>query len=176
MDSVKKFWDDTNTMKDKAQYTVVDSYNEVFSATGTSSVPTAFPFGIKSGDMDLLTPANDGTAGETKAYRLEFVMKGVTAGTGVVAVTGAAEGGPEEYICDVGISSVGAIVESGSFLIIDSMTLNSFHLDGCSIAVADSGNSRVAKLGFDAIGYRYIRFYVPTLTTITDLRIFARHF
>ena len=163
-------------MKDKAEYTVVDSYNEVFAATGTSSVPTAFPFGILTGDMDLLAPENDGVAGETKAYRLEFIMKVITAGTGTVAITGAAEGGPEEYICEVDISTVAAIVESGSFLVVDSMVLRSFHLDGFSIAVADSGNSRVAKLGFDALGYRYIRFYVPTLTTITDLRIYARHF
>ncbi len=163
-------------MKDKAQYTVVDSYNEVFKATSTSSVPTAFPFGIKSGDMDLLDAKNDGVAGETKAYHLEFVMKGVTAGTGVVAITGAAEGGPEEHICSVVISSAADIVESGTFRVIDSMTLTSTHLDGLSIAIADSGNSRVAKLGFDALGYRYIRFYVPTLTTISDLRIFARHF
>lgn len=163
-------------MKDKAQFTVVDSYNEVFSAIASSFVPTAFPFGVTSGDMDLLTSANDGGAGETKAYRLEFVMKGVTAGTGTVAITGAAEGGPEEHICSIAISSAADVVESGTFRIIDSMTLTSTHLDGCSIAVADSGNSRVAKLGFDALGYRYIRFYVPTLTTITDLRIFARHF
>lgn len=163
-------------MKDNAQYTVVDSYNEVFSATATSSVPTAFPFGIKSGDMDLLAPENDGVAGETKAYRLEFIMKGIIAGTGTVAITGAAEGGPEEHICSVVISSAADVVESGTFRVIDSMTLTATHLDGFSIAVADSGNSRVAKLGFDALGYRYIRFYVPTLTTITDLRIFGRHF
>ncbi len=163
-------------MHEKAEFTAVDSYNEVKTVIATSSLPTAFPFGVTSGDIDLLSTNNGAVGTETRAYRLEIIMKGVTAGTATVAITGASEGGPEEHICSVAISSATDVVESGTFRIIDSMTLTSTHLAGCSIAVADSGNSRVAKLGFDALGYRYIKFYVPTLTTITDLRIFARYF
>ena len=163
-------------MHEKAQFSAVDSYNEVKAVTGTSSVPTTFPFGVTSGDMDLLAPKNGAVGIETRAYRLEIIMKGVTAGTATVVITGASEGGPEEHIASIDVSSAADIVESGTFRIIDSMILTSTHLAGCSIAVADSGNSRVAKFGFDAIGYRYINFYIPTLTTITDLRIIARYF
>jgi len=163
-------------MHEKAEFTVVDSYNEVKIITATSALPTEFPFGVTSGDMDLLSANNGAIGTETRAYRLEIIMKGVTAGTATVAITGASEGGPEEHICSMGISSAADVVESGTFRIIDTMTLTSTHLAGCSIAVADSGNDRVAKLGFDAIGYRFIKFYVPTLTTISDLRIFARYF
>ena len=163
-------------MQYRAEFSAVDSYNQVKAVIATSSVPTAWPFGVTSGDMDLLSVTNGAIGQETRAYRLEIIMKGVTAGTATVAITGASEGGPEEHICSVAVSSAADIVESGTFRIIDSMTLTSTHLAGCSIAVADSENSRVAKLGFDAIGDRYINFYIPTLTTITDLRIFARYF
>lgn len=163
-------------MHEKAQFTAIDSYNLVHTATTTASVPTAFPFGATSGDMDLMAAKNGAVGKETKAYRLEIIMTGTPAGTGTVVITGAAEGGPEEQICSVAVSSAADIVESGSIRIIDSMTLTSTHLAGCSIAVADSGNSRVAKLGFDALGYRFIRFYVTALTTISSLRIFVRHF
>ncbi len=163
-------------MKEKAQFTAVDSYNEVKAVTSTSSVPTVFPFGVTSGDMDLLSSSNGAVGTETAAYRLEIIMKGVTAGTATVAITGASEGGPEEHICSVDVSSTADVVESGTFRIIDAMVLTSTHLDGLGIAVADSGNSRVAKLGFDALGYRYIKFYVTVLTNITDLRIYARYF
>ena len=163
-------------MHEKAQFSAVDSYNLVKTITATSALPTAFPFGVISGDMDLLKAKNGGIADETRAYRLEVIMKGLTAGTATVAVTGASAGGPEEHICSVAISSVGGIVESGSYLIVDSMDLTSTHLAGCSIDVADSANDRVAKLGFDAIGYQFIKFYVPTLTTITELQIYARYY
>ena len=163
-------------MHEKAEFTAVDSYNLIKTATSTSSAPTAFPFGVTSGDMDLLAPKNGAVGTETRAYRLEIIMTGTPAGTATVVITGASEGGPEEQICSVDISSAADVVESGSIRIIDSMTLTSTHLAGCSILVADSGNSRVAKLGFDAIGYRYINFYIPTLTTITSLKIHVRHF
>lgn len=168
-------------MKDKAQYTVVDSYNIVKELTGgtTDTFPTAFPFGITSGDMDLLAPKNDGVAGETKAYRLGVLMtaKGTAGGTGTVMVTGAAEGGPRELIGTLTIT-MNAVVETGDWRIIDTMVLptDAIHLDGFSIAVADSGNSRPTKFGADVLGYRYIKFYVTALTNITDLRIYVRHF
>lgn len=163
-------------MNPKAEFTAIDSYELIKTFTATSSVPTAFPFGVASGDMDLLLPKNGAVGTETRAYRLEIIMTGTPAGTATVAIFGASEGGPEEQICSVAVSSAADITESGSVRIIDAMTLTSTHLAGCSIAVADSGNSRVAKLGFDAIGYRYINFYAPTLTTITSLKIYARHF
>lgn len=163
-------------MNDRAEFTAIDSYNIVKEVTSTSSAPTTFPFGITSGDMDLLSATNGGKGTETKAYRLEILMTGTVAGTGTVVITGASEGGPEEQICSVAISSAADIVETGAFRIIDTMVLTQTHLAACSIVVADSGNSRPAKLGFDAVGYRFINFYIPVLTNITDLRIYVRFF
>ena len=164
-------------MKDKAIFTAVSSYKLVKEIDATSSAPTAFPFGITSGDMNLLTPTNGGVADETRSYRLAMLMtaKGTSGGTGTVIVTGASEQGPEEQIASLAIT-MNAVVETGDWRIVDEMVLSDTHLAGCSIAVADSGDSRPTKFGFDAVGYRFIRFYAPTLTNITDLRIYARFF
>ncbi len=161
-----------------AEQTVIDSYNIVkeIDSGATTAAPTTFPFGVTSGDMDLLLPANGGRGGETKAYRLSILMTAKPAGSGTVVITGASEGGPEEQICSLALDNSADITESGDWRIMDTITLASTHLAACSILVADSGNSRPAKLGFDAIGYRYINFYVTALTTITNLRIYVRHF
>jgi len=162
----------------KADHTAIDSYNIVKEVTGgaTDTLLTAFPFGVTSGDMDLLSAINGGAGEETKAYRLEILVTAKPAGTGTIAITGASEGGPEEMIGIIDIDCTADVVESGDWRVIDVMDLTSYHLNGCGIATADSGNDRVAKFGFDAIGYRYIKFYVTSLTTITDLRIYARYF
>jgi len=166
-------------MHEKAEFTAIDSYNIVKTVTGgaTDTFPTAFPFGVTSGDMDLLSPKNGAVGVETRAYRLGILMtaKGTSGGTGTVMVTGASEGGPIELIGSLAIK-MNAVVETGDWRIVDEMVLTSAHLAGCSILVADSGNSRPTKFGADVIGYRYIKFYVTSLTNITDLRIYSRYF
>ncbi len=164
-------------MHEKAEFTAIDSYNLVDSVTGsaTDTFPTAFPFTTTSGDMDLLLPANGGIGNETKAYRLGILITGQPAGSATVIVAGASEGGPIEHIASLAVT-IGAVVETGDWRLADTITLTSTHLAGCSIAVADSGNSRPAKFGFDAVGYRFIRFYVTSLTTTTDIRIHVRYF
>lgn len=161
-----------------AEQTVVDSYNIVKTVTGgtTTATPTTFPFGVTSGDIDLLSANYGGKGNETKAYRLGILVTAQPAGTGTLVITGASEGGPEEQICSLALDNSADITETGDWRIMDTMTLTSTHLAACSIIRADSGNSRPCKVGFDAIGYRYIRFYVTALTTITDLRIYARYF
>lgn len=168
-------------MNEKAEFTIVDSYNIIKTVTGgtTDTFPTSFPFGVTSGDMDLLSSSNGAIGVETRAYRLGILMtaKGTTGGTGTVMVTGAAEGGPRELISTLSIT-MNDIVETDDWRIIDTITLPSdaIHLDGFSVAIADSGNSRPSKYGADFIGYRYPKFYVTALTNITDLRIYARYF
>jgi hypothetical protein len=156
-----------------AQRTSISSYQLVYDG-GDVTEPTAFPLGIKSGDMDLLSSIKGGTGKETKANYIEVVMTGDQAGTGTVLITGACEQGPEEAIASLAIT-VGTVVESGTRRWVDTMEQTAFTLSACSTLVADSGNSRVAKFGTDAIGYRYIKFY-PTLTTTTNLKIYARYF
>ena len=159
-----------------AEQSVVDSYNIVKTVTSgtTTAAPTAFPFGIVSGDIDLLDANYGGKGAETKAYRLALLFTGKPAGSGTIVITGAADGGPEEPICSLAVT-VGSVVETGDWRWVDTITLTSYHLAACSIVRADSGNSHPTKLGFDAIGYRYIRFYVTALTTTTDIRIYARY-
>ena len=157
-----------------ADQSVCDSYNIVKTFDGTTTAPTTFPFGIKSGDMDLLSAVNGGKGEETKAYRVALLITAKPAGTGTIVVTGACEGGPEEFIASLAIDCSSDITETGDWRIVDVMALTDFHL-GRGIDLADSGNSHPAKFGFDAIGYRYLRFYGTSLTTITDVRIYARY-
>jgi hypothetical protein len=165
-------------MYGNAEQSVVDSYNLVASVTGgtTTSAPTTFPFGITSGDIDLLLPRYGGRGNETQAYRLAILITAKPAGTGTIVVTGAASGGLEELIASLAIDCSADITETGDWVVVDTITLTSYHLAACSIVVADSGNDHPCKVGFDAIGYRYIKFYVTSLTTITDVRIYARYF
>ena len=153
----------------------IDSYEIVKTVTSgtTTAAPTAFPFGITSGDIDLLSANYGGSGSETKAYNLEILITGKPAGTGTIVITGAADGGCEEPICSLAIT-VGTVVETGTWRWVDTATLTRWHLAECSIVVADSGNSHPTKIGWDNIGYRYIRFYISSLTTITDIRIYAR--
>ncbi len=158
-----------------AEQSIIDSYELVKTVDGgtTTAAPTAFPFGIVSGDIDLLSANYGGAGKETKAYRLAILVTGKPTGTGTIVITGAADKGPEEPICSLAIT-VGTVVETGTWRWVDTITLTSYHLAGCSIAAADSGNSHPTKVGWDNIGYRYIRFYVTSLTTTTDIRIYAR--
>lgn len=160
----------------RAEFTAVDGYELVKEVTGgtTTAAPTAFPFGTTSGDIDTLKAKYGGIGDETKAYRLEILITGKPAGTGTIVITGAADGGPEEPICSLAIT-IQAIVETGTWLWVDTIALTNYHLAEDCILVADSGNSHPTKLGFDAIGYRYINFYVAALTTVTDIRIYARY-
>ena len=164
-------------MYGNAEQTIVDSYNIVDSVTGgaTDTFPTSFPFTTTSGDMDLLLPANGGKGTETKAYRLGILITGQPAGSATVIIAGASEGGPIEHIASLAVT-IGSVVETGNWRIADTIVLTPTHLAACSILAADSGNSRPTKVGFDAIGYRYIKFYVTSLTTTTDIRIYARYF
>ncbi len=159
-----------------AAFSAVDGYELVKEVTGgtTTAAPTAFPFGTTSGDMDLLKPSYGGIGDETRSYRLEILITGKPAGTGTIVITGAADGGPEEPVCSLAIT-VGAVVETGTWLWVDTINLTNYHLAEDNILRADSGNSHPCKVGFDAIGYRYIKFYVTALTTVTDIRIYARY-
>ena len=68
----------------EAEKTIVGSYTLVKTVTGgtTTSAPTAFPFGVTSGDMNLLEANYGGVADETRAYRVEILITGKPAGTG----------------------------------------------------------------------------------------------
>lgn len=156
---------------ENAKQTFISSYLKVYDG-GDVSEPTAFPLGATSGDMDLLKSPYPVSGSETKANEIEILITADQAGTGTVLITAACDGGPEEPVASLAIT-VGTVEESGTRKWVDTMVKTSFHLAPHACVVADSGNSHPAKFGFDAIGYRYLKFY-PTLTTITNIQIYAR--
>jgi len=158
-----------------AERTTIDSYNLVYTGDGNDTEPTAFPLGVTSGDINLLSPNYGGAGAETKANRLELLFVGDQAGTGTVLVTGASQGGPEECIASLDLT-FGTVTESGSDVWCDTITLTSYHITSTGIAVADSGNSHPAKFAFDAVGYQYIRFYTTNFSSVTSVKIYARYF
>ncbi len=160
----------------EAEKTIIGSYSIIKTVTGgtTTTAPTAFPLGVTSGDMNLLAAKFGGVADETRAYRLAILILTKPAGTGTIVFTGAAPNGCEEPICSLAISSAADIVESGDWRWVDTITLTNFHLAEDNILRADSGNSHPCKVGWDNIGYQFLRAYVTALTTITDVKIYAR--
>ena len=161
-----------------AEQSVVSNYKLVYTGDGSDTDPTtanSFPLGVTSGDINLLLPEWGGKGTETKGYRLGIIIVADQTGSGTLEITGAAPGGPEEYICSLAFTA-GGTVETGTDRWVGIMTLTSYHLAACSIVVADSANLHIAKLGFDAIGYQYIRFYNTALTSITKIEVYARYF
>ncbi|KKL83974.1 hypothetical protein LCGC14_1969380 [marine sediment metagenome] len=163
---------------DNAEQSVVGGYQIVHTVTGgtTTAFPTSFPFGnVVTADINLLDAKWGGKGTETKGYRLAILITGKPAGSGTIIVAGIAPGGPVEQIASLAVT-IGSVVETGDFRIADTIVLTSVHLDGCGIAAADSGNSRPTKVGWDNIGYWLIKFYVTSLTTTTDIKVYARIF
>jgi hypothetical protein len=160
-----------------AEQSAVDSYTLVDTGDGTDTYPTTFPFGVTSGDIDLLSSKWGGIGSETKAYRIGmlFTVNGA-AGSGTVIVAGASEGGPWEHIASLAIQNAGAVTETGTWDVVDTIDLTNTHIAALNTQVADSGNSRPCKFAFDAVGYRYIKIYNTALTTVTALRTYARIF
>ena len=177
MDSFPNGWNEKllGIMYGNAEQTVIESYNLVYTGDGTDTEPTAFPLGITSGNINLLLPSYGGKGQETKANRLEMLFLADQAGSATIALTGACQGGPEEYIASLALT-VGGTAETGTNRWVEDITLSSYHLAACGIVVADGGNNRVTKFGFDAIGYQFIRFYTTSFSNITWIKVYARYF
>lgn len=158
-----------------AEQTSITSYRLVFTGTGKDTFPTAFPLGITSGDIDLHRPEWGGKGNETKANRLCMLFLADQAGAATIGLTGACEGGCEEPIASL-VLTVGGTVESGTNRWTEDIALTSYHLAEDAILVADTGNNQPTKFGFDAIGYRYIKFYSSGFANVTWIKIYVRHF
>ena len=160
-----------------AEQTSIQSYKLVHTGDGKADTePDAFPIGIPTGyHIDLHTPTWGCKGDETKSNRLCHLFLADQSGNATVFITGACEGGPEEPICMVTMVA-GGTAETGTNRWMENATLTSYHLAECGIVVADSGNNHPIKLGFDAIGYRYIKYYVFDYSAVTWLRIYARYF
>ncbi len=153
----------------------LDSYNLILTGDGNDTAPTAFPIGVTSGTIDLRTAKFGGKGSETRATYLGFLFTGKPTGSGVVFMTGAVDGGPEEPLCSLALT-IGSVVETGDYRWADIIVVTNYHLGAGGVKVEDSGNSHPCKIGFDAIGYRYIKVYSISLTTTTELRVYVRFF
>jgi len=158
-----------------AEQTTIESYNLVYTGDGADTEPTEFPLGITSGDMNLLLPKDGGKGTETKSNRLCFLFLADQAGFATIAMTGACQGGCEEYICSLALTA-GGTVETGTNRWVEAITPTYYHLAEDSILIADSGNNRPTKFGFDAIGYQFINFYTSGFANITWIKVYARYF
>lgn len=161
-----------------SEQTTLQSYKLVYTSDskGPGTEPAAFPIGIPSGHhIDLHDASWGGKGTETKANRLCHLFLADQAGNATVFITGACEGGPEEPICMI-VLTAGGTVESGTNRWMENGTLTSYHLAEDAIVMADSGNNHPVKLGFDAIGYRYIKYYVFDHTGTTWVKIYTRYF
>ena len=161
-----------------SEQTSITSYKLVHTSDSKASdtEPTAFPIGIPSGHhIDLHDASWGGKGTETKSNRLCILFLADQAGNATVFITGACEGGPEEPICSIALTS-GGTVETGTNRWMENATLTSYHLAEDAIVLADSGNNHPIKLGYDAIGYRYIKFYVFDYTDVTWVKIYVRYF
>jgi len=158
-----------------AEQTSLESYNLVYEGTGAGGEPATFPLGITSGDINLGLPRHGNIGTETKANRLCMLFLADQAGAATIVITGACQGGCEEYIASLALT-VGGVVETGTNRWAEDIDLTSYHLAEDCILIADSGNNRPAKFGFDAIGYQFIRFYTKTFANITWIKVYARYF
>lgn len=154
---------------------VIDSYKLIFTGDGTDTFPTAFPLGITSGTIDLLTPEWGGAGSKNSTDHMEFLIAGTPAGSGVLQITGATDAGPEEPIGSLAIT-IGSVVETGDYRWVDTIVETDWHLGAVGVKVADSGNSHPCKVGIDLLGYRFIKLYSTSLTTTTAIRVYARRF
>lgn len=158
-----------------AEQTSIQSYKLVDTGVGTDVEPVAFPMGITSGDIDLHKPEWGCKGDETKANRLCMLFLADQAGSATIALTGACEGGPEEYIASLALT-FGGTFESGTNVWCEGIILSAYHLAEDSILIADDANNRPTKFGFDAIGYRYIKFYTSAFAGTTWVKTYARYF
>ncbi len=163
-------------MINNAEQSVIGAYKLVYTGDGTDTDPTtanSFPLGVTSGDINLLAPEWGGAGTETKGYRLEIIIVADQAGNATLEITGAAPGGPEEYICSLACT-IGGTVETGTKRWVEAITLTNYHLASLSCVIGDSGNNHPTKFGFDALGYQFIRFYSTSLTNTTEIEVYAR--
>lgn len=158
-----------------AEQTTIESYNLVYTGTGAGGEPATFPLGVTSGDMNLLLPSHGGVGKETGSNRLCMLFLADQAGSGTIVITGACQGGPEEYIASLALL-FDDVVETGTNIWCETAVLTSYHLGACSTLIADSGNDRPVKFGFDAIGYQYIKFYTKDFVTTTWIMVYVRYF
>lgn len=162
-----------------SEQTSLTSYRLVYTGDGKDTLPTEWPIGVTSGDIDLHAPEWGGKGTETKANRLCFLFLANDAGNAVVEITGACQGGPEEYICKLEITFAGCFESAGANRWANIITITSEHLaEDCILLAGHLGaENRPAKFGFDAIGYQFISFYTSGFGNgVKWLKIYARYF
>lgn len=162
-----------------SEQTSLTSYRLVYTGDGSDTLPTEWPLGETSGDIDLNTPEWGGKGTETKANRLCFLFLTNAVGTADVEIMAACQGGPKEYICDLDMSAGGGTDGSGNHWVNIIALTSSEHLaEDCILVAGGAGDlNSPAKFGFDAIGYQFISFYTSGFgQSVNWLKIYARYF
>jgi len=92
-----------------------------------------------------------------------------------ISIYGGHGSGPPEYLGNF-FWTFGTAIRSSGVRWADSCVVTGTHIK--TIAVADSGNDRVVKVAFDAIGYEYLYAIAHTTTTgaATNITVIMRPF
>lgn len=162
-----------------SEQTSLTSYRLVYTGDGEDTLPTEWPMGETSGDIDLHAPEWGGKGTETKSNRLCFLFLTNAVGNADVEIMAACQGGPKEYICDLDMAAGGGEDGDGNHWVNRITLTASEHLaEDCIIVAGGEGDlNSPAKFGFDAIGYQFISFYTSGFDgKVTELKIYARYF
>ena len=152
--------------------TALDGSTAGYTYDWTDKPATAAPIGPEFNGVEIffiggqksINSSGDGANGDTT---------GTTDGTNWDGkLWGYAEGGPAEHICDISVTAGTArISDYTTALYADTITIsNDTHLT--TVTATDSGNNRVCKIDFDAVGYKYIHCDITVLTS--DLKGYLR--
>jgi len=122
------------------------------------TVATDYLLNTRADDaVDLLEKAGAGY--RTRANEIEVVVYGTGADgtTATLELYASNEGGARERIASiVYILGTAIAITTGTYRWADTATVTSYHLASGGVNVADSAVNRIVKIGFDAIGYRYL--------------------
>ena len=135
---------------------------------------TAFVIGVPApGTADLNPKDLSDQDGSSIANGVELISyaKGIADATYTVALYGVSIDGPPERIASLAYTLGDAVVSSG---VLWAGTCVATDTHNALITVADSGNDRVAKVTFDAIGYRYLYAIAHTSSGSTLINVLYR--
>lgn len=159
-----------------AMTSILDSYNATTAITSsTAAYPTSFTvnaLGSSTADVDLLLPSFGGGGDETKANNICLFFTGDAAGTATIELAGQADGGVVEHIATIALTFTDVTCAGAKAA--TSITVTDTNL--AQIIVADSGNSRPARIALDVCGLRYLKMYYTSAVTTTTITPYIRYF
>jgi len=151
-------------------HTVVADYVALLNTNGDTAHDGLYPIVT---DVDDAYPLNGSwRATEINEMAVSVYSDQAENDTFTVNLFGGVRGGAMERICSLECT-VGSALAGTGLRWVDTIAVTSYHLGGGGVSVADVGSNTVCKVGFDAIGYRYLKAYTSGVTG--NVVVLARH-